>query len=85
MAVDFTTSIRELRVPVFFIAGRRDYQTPSKVLEKYFHELQAPIKEIIWFEDSGHFPNIEEPEKYQEFMIDRVLATTFGPAEHATE
>jgi len=85
MAVDFTTSIRELRVPVFFIASRHDYQTPSGVLERYFQQLQAPIKEIAWFENSGHFPNIEEPEKYQEFLIDRVLQTALEAGKPAAE
>jgi hypothetical protein len=27
--------------------------------------LDHPKKEIIWFEESSHHPNIDEPEKFQ--------------------
>ncbi|WP_353093195.1 hypothetical protein [Tissierella praeacuta] len=29
----------------------------------------APKKELIWFEESAHFPNFEEYEKFNELVI----------------
>jgi pimeloyl-ACP methyl ester carboxylesterase len=30
-------------------------------------KLRAPHKEIVWFERSGHLPNLEEPEAFSRF------------------
>ncbi len=40
---------------------------------EYFETLEAPHKEFVWFENSAHSPNLEEPDRYQEILIDRVL------------
>lgn len=56
-------------VPVFFLAGRHDYAVTATVAHRYFDALQAPRgKEFIWFENSSHFSNFEEPAKYQQVM-----------------
>ena len=55
-------------VPVYFIAGRHDYNTPSELVKQYYKKLDAPIKEFYWFEDSAHAPHFEEPEKFAKLM-----------------
>ncbi len=70
MKVNFFKETTELKVPVYFFEGRHDYGTPFALVEKYFKVVSAPYKEIIWFENSGHFPNLEEPQKYQKQLID---------------
>ena len=52
------------------LAGRAQ---PFEILEQYFKKLKAPCKEIVWFEKSGHMPNLEEPEVFQDRMISVVL------------
>jgi pimeloyl-ACP methyl ester carboxylesterase len=78
MAVDLMADIRELQVSVYFFTGRYDYQTPFELLEDYFEMLEAPYKEIVWFENSGHVPNLDEPEVYQDMLINIVLKNTLG-------
>jgi hypothetical protein len=34
--------------------------------------LQAPHKEIIWFENSGHWIPFEEPEKFYDVLVNKV-------------
>ncbi len=64
-----------LEVPVYFLSGRHDYAVTATVAHRYFDALQAPRgKEFIWFENSSHFPNFEEPRKFREVMK-RVAAT----------
>ncbi len=68
------TRIRKVHVPVYFFEGRHD-RIPAcapEVVVEYFPCLQAPEKEIVWFEESGHHPNIEEPEKFQRMLIEKV-------------
>ena len=61
-------------VPVYFFLGRHDKVVTSDVAQRYFDVLDAPRgKQIVWFEDSGHWPHFEESEKYRKTLIDRVL------------
>ena len=79
--IDFFRTIPRVEVPVYFFAGRHDYNTAFEVVERYAEALEAPRKEIIWFERSAHSPNLEEPDRFQEEMISRVLAETLATAD----
>lgn len=75
---DFFRTIPRVEVPVYFFAGKRDYNTPFELVERYAETLEAPRKEIVWFERSAHSPNLEEPDRFQEAMVSRVLAETLA-------
>lgn len=64
---DFRNVI-DFSIPVYFCAGRFDFNTPSQLVEEYFHCIQAPLKELVWFENSGHCPPFEEHEKFNEVL-----------------
>jgi pimeloyl-ACP methyl ester carboxylesterase len=38
----------------------------------YLDALTAPSKRLVWFEDSGHEPFMDEPEKFNRMMVDLV-------------
>ncbi|MDJ0869424.1 MAG: alpha/beta hydrolase [Myxococcota bacterium] len=78
---DFPRTIPRVDVPVYFFAGRRDYNTPSELVERYVEALEAPHKEMVWFERSAHSPNLEEPDLFQEAIVSRVLAKTLATAD----
>ncbi|MDP4094965.1 MAG: alpha/beta hydrolase [Bacillota bacterium] len=73
MQLDFFRQIPEVKVPVYFFQGRHDYNTPSTLVEKYFNNIKAPYKELVWFENSGHHPMYEEPDKYDNNLIEKIL------------
>jgi pimeloyl-ACP methyl ester carboxylesterase len=55
-------------VPVYFFEGRHDrvVTASAAMAEHYFQALDAPQgKQLIWFDRSGHWPQLEEPEKFQ--------------------
>jgi pimeloyl-ACP methyl ester carboxylesterase len=62
-------AVTEVGVPVAFFAGRDDYTTPSELVEEYFDLLEAPLKRMVWFERSAHFPFFSEPEKFADETI----------------
>ncbi len=72
-AIDFFEQAPKLDVPVYFFTGRHDYNTPYEISQRYFEMLDAPHKEYIWFEKSGHFPNIEESMRYQNLLLEKFL------------
>jgi pimeloyl-ACP methyl ester carboxylesterase len=51
-------------VPVFFFLGRYDHNTPSSIAARYLDRLRAPVKGLVWFEQSAHFPFFEEPTRF---------------------
>lgn len=62
-----------------FFLGRHDRVVTWEVAERYFNALEAPRgKQLIWFEDSGHWPQFEESQKYRDTLVRRLLAETLG-------
>ena len=61
--------IPALEVPVFFLLGRHDFNTPSRLAAEYLDRLSAPLKRVVWFEKSAHFPFFEEPARFHEEML----------------
>ena len=70
-SVDFS-NVSRIDVPVYFIAGRHDWNVPAVLAEKLFNNFQAPYKEMIWFEQSGHGPLEEEPEKFNRILAEKL-------------
>jgi proline iminopeptidase len=66
------SNITSLSIPVYFMAGRHDWNLPGIVAETHLENLQAPHKEFIWFEYSGHEPPEEEPEEFNKSIIEIV-------------
>ena len=69
LGVNLLQEIPELSVPVVFFVGRYDYTTPFVLVEQFYASLHAPYKKLIWFEQSAHTPDMEEPDKFQRALI----------------
>ena len=63
----------EFDVPIFFFTGAHDWQTPRSLSEQWFNKIQAPSKELIWFEESSHMVITEEPGKVLMALVNKVL------------
>jgi len=61
-------AIPRVDLPVYFFTGRYDLTDPFQNTVEYEKKLEAPRKEIVWFEESAHFPFLEEPEKFAREM-----------------
>jgi pimeloyl-ACP methyl ester carboxylesterase len=77
LTVNLSEQVPEVKVPVYFLMGRHDYNWSAELAKKYFDVLKTPKKEFIWFEQSAHAPNGEEPVKFNKLIIDKVLQETF--------
>lgn len=75
LELDLVRDAPSLRVPVHFLHGRSDRVTPTELVQEYFDVLQAPSKRLTWFERSGHCPLFEEPDRFQQLLIDEWAGT----------
>ena len=75
-AVDLDTTVPQVGVPVYFAVGRYDHMAPFEVSQTYFEMLQAPKKEWVWFENSAHFPQWEEMQKFHDLLANKVVPDT---------
>lgn len=61
---DLNRTTTKFAAPVFILDGRLDYNTPWELVEEWFDRIEAPRKELHWFDNSGHNPLSDEPEKF---------------------
>jgi len=76
-AIDFSTQATRLGAPVYFLQGRWDLEEMGSLLERYYRVLQAPHKELIYFENSAHTPPGDEPSKFVDVLVNHILPQTY--------
>ena len=67
--INFFATAPEIKCPIYFFVGGKDYQTHFKLTQDYYGALKADKKQLFWFADSGHNLMLTEPKKFQEIVI----------------
>lgn len=75
---DFEKTCTKFKAPIFIFDGRLDYNTPAVLVEHWFDMIEAPIKELHWFEKSGHNPLSDEPDKFKKLLKEKLLPLAKG-------
>jgi pimeloyl-ACP methyl ester carboxylesterase len=70
--LNLTKLVPALPMPVFLFLGRKDHWVPPETSVAYFDALTAPSKKLVWFEESGHEPFVDEPERFNAAFVDLV-------------
>ena len=60
------------KVPVFILAGRYDEISVASLAHRFFERLTAPRKQFVWYENSAHNVNFEEPASFNAFMLNEI-------------
>ncbi|MCL2217536.1 MAG: alpha/beta fold hydrolase [Defluviitaleaceae bacterium] len=58
--------ITEYSVPVFYLLGTDDWQTPSTLAAEYFEKINAPQKKLYWIKNAGHATDVDNPADFYE-------------------
>lgn len=58
--VDFTKTT-DFKCPIVIFNGRHDITTSATLAAAWFKTVHAPAKKLVWFEDSAHMMQIEQP------------------------
>lgn len=61
--------VPSLELPVWFIIGDNDFNTPSRLVEEYYAFLDTPEKQLIVMEGMGHTPFIGDPARFNRKII----------------
>lgn len=77
-ALNLVTAVPALHMPVVFFLGRRDHWVPPEISVAYFDALSAPSKQLLWFDESGHEPFVDEPGAFNRAVVD-VVGTLVAP------
>jgi L-proline amide hydrolase len=61
--------VTEIDIPVYFLMGKYDCMTSPEVAEEYLNSLTGQTAhEMVVFEQSAHYPQFEEEEKFYSWM-----------------
>jgi proline iminopeptidase len=74
--MDFRQDAAKLAVPVYLMEGRFEPRGRLGPAKQWFELLDAPTKQWITFDTSGHRPLFEQPDLFHQQMVDTVLAHT---------
>jgi pimeloyl-ACP methyl ester carboxylesterase len=67
--LDLTRTLPSIDVPVVVVQGRHDQVAPGTTAQRYTDALDAPSKQLVWFENSAHTPHLEEPGKFRDLLM----------------
>jgi len=69
------------QVPVYYVLGEKDQQTPVEIGIAYFDEIEAPDKKLYLIRDAGHLTMLDNVTDYRKAVCDivaRQVASNFS-------
>lgn len=64
----------DYQVPVYYIMGENDYQTPVPLAQELYEQIRAPKKKIFIVPDAGHFTMHDNPQGFNEALLGEIRA-----------
>jgi proline iminopeptidase len=78
LSLDLTHSVPSLEVPIVFFLGRYDRHVDARIAHAYLKGLRAPIKRVVWFENSAHNVPFEEPRLFNASVVRELQSLGIG-------
>jgi pimeloyl-ACP methyl ester carboxylesterase len=66
---DLVRTVPRLEVPIVMVQGRLDQVAPAEPAQRFYDALTAPSKQLVWFENSAHTPQYDEPARFRELLL----------------
>lgn len=74
--IDFRRDVRRLDVPVYILDGAAELPARRDLALAWYEQLDAPIKRLYTFENSGHSVAFEQFEALEQILTETVLVET---------
>lgn len=71
--IDFRESATTFEIPMFFVQGAHEADGRAEPFDEWYPSIDAPIKDLVVLETSGHRPLWEQPEEFVDYMVGTVL------------
>lgn len=71
--VNLMEQYTSFQLPIYFVHGEYDYTCSYELSRMYFNKIDAPVKGFYTFNESAHSPLFEEPDKFNEILVNDVL------------
>ena len=65
MSFDLRSNGVKYQVPVYYVLGENDQQTPIEISIGYFNEIEAPDKKLYLIKNAGHLTMIDNVDDYR--------------------
>lgn len=72
MSFDLREKGIHYEVPVFYVLGERDWQTPVEIGKAYFKEIEAPFKKLYLIKEAGHITMLDNLPAYRRAVCEIV-------------
>ena len=72
--LDFPKTNTKFEVPFYIFHGHQDMNTPWTLIPDWYEKIEAPDKDLIFFDNSGHNPMTDEPEAFKKAMREKFEA-----------
>lgn len=74
MSVNLPDEIgNKFEVPIILFAGANDWHVPINYQRNWYEKVIAPYKKMVVFNQSRHYPYLEEPGEYLLALVNEVL------------
>jgi pimeloyl-ACP methyl ester carboxylesterase len=70
LQIDIAKEINQIKIPVYFIMGENDQQTPLSLVQQYYNTLQAPKKNLQVLKECAHMLPFEKPHELAKFLVE---------------
>lgn len=75
LGIDFRRDVPRLDVPVLLVEGEHEARGRAVLAEEWFAGLDAPSKELVVLDHSGHTPHLDEPGRFADLMGELMAET----------
>jgi pimeloyl-ACP methyl ester carboxylesterase len=62
------------KVPIYYVFGENDWQTPYVLAQEYFTRINAPYKKFYSIPNAGHMTMVDQPAQFLNIL--REIKTT---------
>lgn len=67
---DIRLESTEYKVPIYYILGKNDWQTPYVIAEEYFKMINAPRKKLHLIPNAGHFTMLDQSNLFFKSLLE---------------
>ena len=67
---DLNSECAEYKVPIYYILGGNDWQTPYVIAKEYFNRINAPYKNFYLIPNAGHMTMLDQPNLFFDALLE---------------